>query len=423
MAKICKMVYIQYMNDSNNNFSLIRNGEINRIGPNFLNPGYYFMFDINEKMKVLHAHEDEKYMHEHSQIWKRDPQTYTHKYCNYLVNKDYDCQYCIIGVDSLIYNMEMINELYKNPRNDFILLDNKCNINYLWMKLDQFNLDKIKCYSLIDVEESILVNYFNVMYRSIDNYQIINAYIKKPKFNTHFSNRYQVINSNTSKSDKYLEIGVEYGETIQNTHFLDKTGVDPDPKSNLHYIIKKTSDDFFQSLKDKDEHQDKDDISSIDSDDNIIEISINSSNITKEKINFDVVFIDGMHQVEYLIKDFNNSVKYLNKGGKIFIDDILPSNHSEQRKIPLKHYYENGILKYGEPWTGDVWKLLYHMLLKYKDNIETFKYYNNINYRGIAFVTVNKSFEIDEKEVDAINGYEYFKDFNDYIDLLGTYSN
>lgn len=425
MAKICKMGYIQYMNDSNNNFSLIRNSEINRIGPKFLSPNYYSIFDINQKMKDLDGYEEEKYIHEHSQIWKRDPKTYSHKYCNLLVNNDYDCQYCIIGIDSLIYNMNAINLLYKNSRNDFILLDNKCNIQYLWMKLDQFKLDRIKCYSLLDHDEDMLINYFKLMYRSVDKYEILTTSIKKPKFNTKFSNRYEVINSNTKDSDKYLEIGVEYGETIQNTHFKDKTGVDPDPKCKFDYVIRKTSDDFFSSLCTI-KNDENDEISSVDSDDNIIDIPINyqSGEHKNETYNkFDAIFIDGMHQVEYILRDVNNSIKYLNENGKIFIDDILPSNHNEQCKIPVRHYYENGILKYGEPWTGDVWKLIYHILLKYKENINTLKYYNHPNYRGVALITLKNNFEIDEKDIDTINNYEYFKDFNNYNELLDTYSN
>ena len=79
---------------------------------------------------------------------------------------------------------------------------------------------------------------------------------------------------------------------------------------------------------------------------------------------FDVVFIDGMHHCENVLRDFNNSLNKLTKNGFIFIDDILPFNYNEQLKIPVKHYYENGVLKYGEEWTGDVWKFVYH-LLKY----------------------------------------------------------
>lgn len=50
IAKIHKLGYIQYMNDSNNNFSLIRNAEINRIGPYYISPIYFKEFDINNEM-------------------------------------------------------------------------------------------------------------------------------------------------------------------------------------------------------------------------------------------------------------------------------------------------------------------------------------------------------------------------------------
>ena len=42
-----------------------------------------------------------------------------------------------------------IKELYEDERNDFILLDNKSTIDYLWFKLDYYGLDRFKCYTLI----------------------------------------------------------------------------------------------------------------------------------------------------------------------------------------------------------------------------------------------------------------------------------
>ena len=125
-----------------------------------------------------------------------------------------------------------------------------------------------------------------------------------------------------------MEIGVETGVTFLNSHFIDKEGVDPDPKCEHPNLIKKTSDDYFAALP-----------------------------INCKK---DVYFIDGMHQVEYVLNDVNNSMKHLNEKGKIFLDDILPLTYDEQCKIPKKHFYENGILKYGESWTGDVWKIVYY---------------------------------------------------------------
>jgi len=441
MAKIPKLGYVQYMNNSNNNFSLIRNVEINRIGPQYISPIYYEEYRIADKMETLGAYEkptteDSK---NNVQIWLRDAETYVHKYCNLLVNIDFEKQICIIGLDSLILNLEYIQTLYNNKGNnnnqtgmafDFILLDNKCPIEYLWKQLDGYGFDKMKCYSLIDVSSDLLVNYFKTMYLSTEQYEIINnGYIDRPKYNTSFSNRSQAINSLTKTDAKYLEIGVEYGQTFLQTHFKDenKTGVDPDPKFDIigkkFKFITATSDDFFKTF---------------------FELKVD---IPKT---FDVIFIDGMHQSEYFLRDFNNSVKALHhfsfnmplsgaemtglepllcassmrKGvknnGSIFIDDILPLTYNEQLKIPRKHYYENGILKYGEEWTGDIWKVVYHILKNYSHNLllEETKYFYNACYRGVLHLKLKEEFEISDSELSTINGYNYFTDFPVYLEFL-----
>ncbi len=126
-----------------------------------------------------------------------------------------------------------------------------------------------------------------------------------------------------------------------------------------------------------------------------------------------------MHHSENVLRDFNNSINVLSEGGYIFLDDILPLNYNEQLKIPRQHYYENGILKYGEEWTGDVWKLVYHLLTKYSGNIN-FGYFYNINYRGVLFINIKEYFQIPDsnEEINEINGYEYFEHFNEYLRLL-----
>ena len=53
-----------------------------------------------------------------------------------------------------------------------------------------------------------------------------------------------------------------------------------------------------------------------------------------------------MHQSEYVLKDLNNSIKYLSENGMIIIDDILPLNKEEQNKLPQEYFYENNVLKY-----------------------------------------------------------------------------
>jgi len=125
-----------------------------------------------------------------------------------------------------------------------------------------------------------------------------------------------------------------------------------------------------------------------------------------------------MHQAEYLLRDINNSIKILSDNGTIFIDDILPFNYNEQLKIPIKHYYENGILKYGENWTGDVWKVIYHLIKKHKNSIHEFKYFYNIHFRGIGMFRFKEKMQINPDDIDIINNYDYFNDFSDYVNCL-----
>jgi hypothetical protein len=224
----------------------------------------------------------------------------------------------------------------------------------------------------------------------------------------------------TKTDAKYLEIGVEYGQTFLQTHFKDenKTGVDPDPKfdiiSKKFNFIKATSDDFFKDRKGDSLEDNK-----VDS------LEDNKVDSLEDRKTFDVIFIDAMHQSEYFLRDFNNSVKALKNNGSIFIDDILPLTYNEQLKIPRKHYYENGILKYGEEWTGDIWKVVYHILKNYSHNLllEETKYFYNAFYRGVLHLKLKEKFEISdsESELTTINGYNYFTDFPVYLELLATY--
>jgi glycosyltransferase involved in cell wall biosynthesis len=417
IAKITKFGYIQYMNNENNNFSLIRNSEINRIGPKYISPIYYYKFNIHQKMKLLGAYEDEKYLNnDYTAIWKRG-QDYEHKFCNLLVNNDYETQNCIIGLDGLLKNIEKIRELYDSTfnsttfNNDFIILENKCSFEYLWEKLDSLGFSRMKCYILIDEPDENLIKYFKLTYLTPNiKYEIFTANINKLSYNININTRYQIINLLSNPSQRYFEIGVENGYTFSNTHFLHKVGIDLSPSyfstnnssdtGKFEEIIKLTSDEYFKSINILDDNSE---IVSIDSDD-CIDI-------------YDVIFIDGMHHCENVLRDFNNSIKILNKNGVIFIDDCIPLNYNEQLKIPLKHYYENGILKYREEWTGDVWKFIYHLLLNYKDKF-TFKYFHNINYRGILCIKIIQPFEVSVTNYDVINNYSYFEDFNNYLKLL-----
>ena len=373
IAKLHKLGYIQFMNANNNNFSLIRNGEINRLGPHWIRPIFYDMYKVNEIMKEKDAYENEKYMKENSQIWKRKGD-YEYKRCNITINPDYDKQYCLLGIKSL-YN-DNIQELYKNPRNDFILLDNEFHINYLINEIEKKGYDRMKCYGLSkDTTDEEMVNYFHYICKYTENYEII----KEANYRT----RDSIINKFLKDKESYLEIGVEYGTSFKKIDIENKVGVDPDPKFEDDRLIKKTSDDFFKENTQK----------------------------------FDVIFIDGMHQSDYVLRDFNNSIDCLNDGGIIFLDDILPINEREQYKIPIKHVYENDILKYREPWTGDVWKIVYYLLKNYYNKI-IFEVFTHPNYRGVGKFEFIEKVKISPDEINEIVNYDYKNDFEDYYALL-----
>ena len=407
MAKIHKMGYIQYMNNENNNFSLIRNAEINRIGPKYISPIFYSKFDIHNKMKELDAYEDEKYINnDHTVVWERQIKNpeYTHKYCNLIVNSTFETQYCIIGLDGLYKHLNKIKELYQNDKNDFIVLENKCDTDYLIKRIEWLGFNKMKCFSLMDIHkptyiaEEMLINYFKMMYLSTNQYEILNANMERPlTYYNKFGERHDIINSGAFHSTNYLEIGIENGYTMTHVNIAHKVGVDPDPKTNIGEIYTMTSDEYFKQIK-----QDK----------NII---------------YDTIFIDGLHHCENVLRDFSNSINVLSDNGKIYIDDILPINYREQLKIPENHYFEKGVVKYKEEWTGDVWKFIYYLLKHYNDKI-LYSFYNHPNHRGVIAIAINpeinvKTFiDISEETYNIMNGYNYFEDFNDYVYLLNQHN-
>jgi len=175
MARIATIGYVQYMNKNNNNFSLIRNGEINRIGPQYLVPMFFDTFKVDEHMQTLGAYEDPTYRSNHSQIWKR-PASYEHKYCNLKILPNVTKQYLILGLTALQIYLQLIKNLQCMPTMDFILLDNSCgSSDYLCNILDTAQLYNVKCYSLKHCETSELLNYFHRLYRTCNNYEILDS--------------------------------------------------------------------------------------------------------------------------------------------------------------------------------------------------------------------------------------------------------
>jgi predicted O-methyltransferase YrrM len=154
--------------------------------------------------------------------------------------------------------------------------------------------------------------------------------------------RLDLIKMALKKTDakKYLEIGCDKDRIFGNIVCEHKVGVDP-VRGGTHRMF---SDEFFDQ------------------------------NIE----NFDVVFIDGLHEYEQVTRDFNNSLKFLNDGGAIILHDMLPKS-AEEAVVPIPD-------KLPYTWVGDVWRLAFD--LTNRDDIN-FKLVLIDHGCGIAFKESN----------------------------------
>ncbi len=128
--------------------------------------------------------------------------------------------------------------------------------------------------------------------------------------------------------DWYLEVGCRSGKTFAPVR--SKTiAVDPFFRAEINIIGKKpalhvfqqTSDDFF-----------------------------GSGFLARNGIALGLAFLDGMHLVEFLLRDFINTEAAMAPGGVILLHDCVPYGVRMTRR-DLDNLPDG-------PWTGDVWKLI-----------------------------------------------------------------
>lgn len=166
---------------------------------------------------------------------------------------------------------------------------------------------------------------------------------------------------------KYLEIGCDDDASFSRIKIEKKIGVDPFSGGT----IRDTSDNFFKNNNDY----------------------------------FDIVFIDGLHIYSQVIKDINNSLKFLNKNGFILIHDCLPRTKAHQ-----------AIPRYRGSWNGDVWKAIVEM--RTKKNVET--YTCKIDY-GIGVIQKKDNTDIlnlDTQDFSLLKFEEYFKNNSKFMRIV-----
>lgn len=132
--------------------------------------------------------------------------------------------------------------------------------------------------------------------------------------------------------DFYLEIGVRKGNSLAIAS-CQSIAIDPAPDlknvADAVELYECTSDDFF---------------------------FFHAESAISEKV--DLAFIDGMHHVEFVLRDFMNLERYMGRGGVIVIDDVLP-NHPSQ----ASRKRETNV------WCGDVWRII-ETLTKWRPDLQ-----------------------------------------------------
>ena len=147
-------------------------------------------------------------------------------------------------------------------------------------------------------------------------------------------NKYEIMNKIIKKYDyvNYLEIGVRHPDGNFNLIDIEhKDGVDPVPMGDngeVNYPI--TSDEFFEFIKNHD-------------------------------IKYDLIFIDGLHLYEQVLKDISNSLNHLTDNGTIVLHDCNPI--TEARQVDEYDGYS--------AWNGTTWKAWVEYRCK-RDDLDMF---------------------------------------------------
>ena len=167
----------------------------------------------------------------------------------------------------------------------------------------------------------------------------------------------------------YLEIGTQY--THKNFDKIlcdDKVGIDPFPLTPTTHQV--TSDEYFKNI----------------------------ANGRK----FDLIFIDGLHHNEQVVKDILNSLDHLNDDGTIVVHDCLPT--TELMQVRDDH---------GGEWTGDVWKAIAFLRIT-RDDIDIRTY--DMDY-GCAVIRKGRQIKYEPKTLNW-NTWEYFQEHKSEMMLI-----
>lgn len=189
--------------------------------------------------------------------------------------------------------------------------------------------------------------------------------------------RYDIINKlvEAKRYQSYLEIGVRDGQCFEQIKCNNKTGIDPFPTSG-HTTHIMTSDDYFKQLN--------------------------------PDVNFDIIFIDGLHVHTQVDKDIQNSLEHLNEGGTIVLHDCNHPTQFHALDYPVFTPPANG------DWNGSV----YLSLIKLRIKNHKLKLVTVDTDWGVGILTEESSAPI-AAHLDTDVNWEFFdKNRQEILDLI-----
>ena len=209
-----------------------------------------------------------------------------------------------------------------------------------------------------------------ILFRRIIFYLTGEKFYKKLNYDWHqYQNRFEIINKiiKKKKYKTYLEIGCQADVNFSKIQIDKRIGVDPHD-GGTHRM---TSDIFFQNNNDS----------------------------------LDIIFIDGLHEYEQVLRDIKNSVKFLNKDGIIVVHDCLPSKIWHQT-IPQTH----------SSWNGDVWKAIVEC--RTFDYLDTYTCIADHGL-GIIFNRKNKNrLDLESKNFKELKFRDYYENHKKFMNTI-----
>lgn len=176
----------------------------------------------------------------------------------------------------------------------------------------------------------------------------------------------------------YLEIGVYDGINFMNVDCSEKIGIDPSfaklHTSAIPYCVRMTSDEFFNS-------------------------------IPTDQL-FDIIFIDGDHTYEQVVKDIANSKKHLSANGVIIMHDVYVFDEKQT-------VYNNDSVYMGTTYQAFIQQVMMNEI----------KHMYNVYYTGIDLTGVIDTHLVDVTTTQHVNVIKQDNILDKYINIIKSYIN